>query len=85
MADPPIRPKVVSLRPEEPDPNLIGMLERLLTQAKAGQVVALVYVAMPANGQPEFSWGGEALQAEFHSAATALSLAIGMATLAEYK
>lgn len=68
----------------EPDPDLVAMLERLLAQAKAGKVTAIVYVTMADDGERAMSWGGMGSTAEFSSAAHDLALALGLASLAEY-
>jgi hypothetical protein len=79
MADPPIRPKVISIRTPDPDPNCIAVIERLLAMAKAGEIESVAYVAIDDNGGTMQEWGGcsnlTLLVGASHELATTLTLA----------
>lgn len=81
--DPPQRPKVIPLRPH-PDENVVSIIEKLLAMAKTGDIEAIVYVRIGADGERAMSWGGTASSSDFASMAHELALTLTLASLSEY-
>lgn len=73
--------KVLRLASVQADEDVVEMAQRLLAEAKSGQIIALAYVAVTPGGGTAQAWGGESSLTTLCGAAHELAATITLASI----